>query len=130
MSGGRRPAARRLGRSDIEIVRRDMPFAGYSRLHVLKLRHRLHEGGWSEEIEREVFERANAASVLPYDPVRDAVVLIEQFRAGAYAARPDCFQLEPVAGVIPAGEAPIDVTRRETREETGCKIAAFEPIGT
>jgi ADP-ribose pyrophosphatase len=120
----------RLSAADVELLARETPFAGYSRLHVLRLRHRLHRGGWSREVEREVFERRAAAAVLPYDPARDRVVLIEQFRPGAYAAGLGCFQLEPVAGVIADGEEPIDVARREAREEAGCEILAFEPMCT
>ena len=108
----------------------ETPFSRYSRLHVLHLRHRLHAGGWSRDIEREVLERVPCASVLPYDPARDEIVLIEQFRPGAYASGIDCFQLEPVAGAIEPGQEPIDVARREAREEAACEIRAFEPICT
>jgi ADP-ribose pyrophosphatase len=119
-----------LSASDVELISRETLFERYSRLHVLHLRHRLFRGGWSREVEREVFERKNAAAVLPYDPVRDEVVLVEQFRPGAYAARLDCFQLEPVAGAIEPGQDPLEVARREAQEEAGCEILAFEPIGT
>ena len=37
----------------------------------------------SRELTREVFERGHAVAVLPFDPARDQVVLIEQFRVGA-----------------------------------------------
>ena len=121
---------RALSADDVELIARETPFERYSRLHVLRLRHRLYRGGWSREVEREVFERANAAAVLPYDPVRDEVVLVEQFRPGSYVAKLDCFQLEPVAGAIEPGEDPLEVARREAREEAGCEILAFEPICT
>ncbi len=67
--------------------------------------------------------------VLPYDPVRDTVVLIEQFRIGAYAAGFAPWLIEPVAGIIEPGETPEEVARREAIEEAGCKIAELEPIG-
>ncbi len=50
---------------------------------VLTLKHRLFEGGWSREVERELFVRPAAVAVLPYDPERGRVVLVEQFRVGA-----------------------------------------------
>jgi ADP-ribose pyrophosphatase len=130
MTGARNDTPRRLTAADVELLARDTPFSGYSRLHVLKLRHRLHGGGWSRELEREVFERRSAAAVLPYDPERDRIVLIEQFRPGPYVAGLDCFQLEPVAGVIGDGEAPPAVARREAREEAGCDILDLEPVCT
>jgi len=45
-------------------------------------------------MKRELFWRENATCVLPYDPVRDEVVLIEQFRAGALGrkASPGCWK--------------------------------------
>src|SRR3546814_18574745 len=51
---------------------------------------------------REIFERGHAAAVLLYDPARDAVVLIEQFRPGAYAAGVNPWLVEVVAGIIEA----------------------------
>jgi len=66
---------------------------------------------------------------LPYDPARDELVLIEQFRPGAYAApgfRP--WLVEIVAGIIEPGEEPEEVARRETHEEAGCELHAMRPI--
>ncbi len=104
-------------------------YNGYFRIDRYRLRHKRFAGGWSEEITREVFERGHAAVVLPYDPQRDAVVLIEQFRIGAYAAGLDPWLIETVAGVIEPGEAPERVARREAEEEAGCAVTALEPIG-
>ena len=75
-----------LTRDDIEVVAKTTPYEGYFKLDIYRLKHRLFEGGWSGEMTREVFRRGHAVSVLPYDPVLDQVVLIEQFRPGAYAA--------------------------------------------
>ena len=122
-----RPA---LGRADVELIADDIAFEGFNRLHLVRLRHRRHDGFWSREIEREVFERANAAALLPYDPVLDRVVLVEQFRPGPFMAGLTCWQLEPVAGVIRPGEDPLAVARREAHEEAGCDIIAVEPICT
>ena len=79
---------------------------------------------------REVFERGQTVAVLPYDPLADAVVLIEQFRIGAYAAGLDPWLTEVVAGTIEAGEEAEDVARREVLEEAGCQVTALERIGT
>ncbi len=37
----------------------------------------------SGEVKREIFERGHAAVLLPYDPQRDEVVLVEQLRIAA-----------------------------------------------
>lgn len=120
----------KMTRRDVEIVRRSVGYDGFSKLHVLHLRHRLHNGGWSDELEREVYERANAAAILLYDPDRDAVALLEQCRPGAYLSDRECWQLEPVAGIFLRGESPEDVAVRETKEEAGCEVSSVRSIGT
>ena len=91
-------------------------------------RHSLHKGGISGEISREVFERGQAGAVLLYDPVRDEVVLIRQFRAGAFAAGHHPFTWEPVAGIIEEGETPEDMIRREAVEEAGITVGQLELV--
>ncbi|MCY4499141.1 MAG: NUDIX domain-containing protein [Rhodospirillaceae bacterium] len=114
---------------DVEVIARDTVFQGTFRVDRYRLKHRTFAGGWSEELSREVFERKHAAALLPYDPVRDEVVLIGQFRAGAYAAGRDPWLIECVAGLIEGGETPEDVARRETLEESGLKLLGLERIG-
>lgn len=109
-----------MNRDDVEILEEAVGYDGYSKLYRYRLRHRLFDGGWSAEVRRELLERGNAVCVLPYDPVRDEVVLVEQFRIGAYAAGIPAWQLEIVAGVVEDGETEEDVARRELTEEAGC----------
>jgi ADP-ribose pyrophosphatase len=121
---------------DVEVVERTTPFQGYFRLDHYRLKHRLFEGGWSGEMSREVFERGHAVCVLPYDPDRDEVVFIEQFRPGAYAAlASEWFDdgaspwlVECVAGIIEKGENPDDVARREMIEETGLEVSQLTRV--
>ncbi len=115
---------------DVELVEKTTPYDGYFRIDVYRLRHQRFGGGWTEVMSRELFERGRATVVLPYDPVCDAVVLIEQFRIGAYAAGLKPWLIEPVAGIVEPSEAPEQVARREALEEAGCEIAELEPIGT
>ena len=79
---------------------------------------------------REILERGRVAAVLPVDPVRDRVVLIEQFRPGAWAADRDPWLVECVAGVIEPGETPEELARREALEEAGCVVTDLVPIAT
>ncbi|VED33490.1 ADP-ribose pyrophosphatase [Escherichia coli] len=73
----------------------------------------------SHEVRREIFERGHAAVLLPFDPVRDEVVLIEQIRIAAYDTSETPWLLEMVAGMIEEGESVEDVARREAIEEAG-----------
>ena len=113
---------------DIEIINKTLRYKGFFEVFRYRFRHRLFAGGWSGEIEREVFERGHAVAVLPYDPAADAVVLIEQFRIGALVAGFAPWQIEIVAGIIEEDEAPEDVARRETAEEAGAALGALVPI--
>lgn len=125
-----------LTTGDVEIVEKTTLFEGHFRIDRYRLRHRLFEGGWSGELTREIFERGHAIAVLPYDPDRDRVVLIEQFRIGAHAAfasrwfadDASPWMIESVAGIIEKGEDPEDVARREVLEETGCTVDDLLPL--
>lgn len=112
----------------VEIHDREIAYNGYFRIERYTLSHSLHKGGMSEPLVRELFERGHAAAILPYDPVRDAVVMVEQFRIGAYAAGLPAWELETVAGIIEAGETAEDVVRRETEEEAGLTVSDLIPI--
>ncbi len=115
----------RLGPSDSEwqILDSAEPYAHYFAVEKLHLRHRLFSGGWSAELDRAIFVSGDATVLLPWDPVRDRVLLIDQFRAGP-AARGDNepWLLEAIAGRIDAGETPEEAARREATEEAGVTI--------
>ena len=112
----------------VKILSRDRVFSGYNGLDAIRLQHERFGGGLSRPISRELLVRGIAVSVLPYDPVADRVVLIEQFRIGAWARDWDVWQTEIVAGRAEEGEALDDVARRETLEETGCHLIRVEPV--
>ena len=118
-----------MAAGDYEIVAREAGYDGFFRLDRLRVRFRRYDGGWSEVITREVLDRGHAAGVLLYDPARDEVVLVEQFRAPAVDAPGGPWLIETVAGIIEAGETPEEVARRETREETSLSVGALERIG-
>jgi len=117
-------------RDDVEVIEKTTPYKGRFQIDRYKLRHKLHGGGWSEPFYREVFERGHAAAVLPYDPVLDRIVLIEQFRPGAYAAGRHPWLVEIVAGIIDPGESAENVVRREAWEEARVTLADVEPIAS
>jgi len=117
-----------MAADDYEIVAREAGYDGFFRLDRLSVRFRRYDGGWSE-ITREVLERGHTVGVLLYDPARDKVVLVEQFRAPAVDAPGGPWLIETVAGIIEEGETPEDVARRETAEETSLTVGAIERIG-
>jgi ADP-ribose pyrophosphatase len=114
--------------SKLEILNRELLFDGFNRLTKLVYRYRRHNGEWSGAVEREIFERAPAAAVLPFDPAQDAVVMVEQFRPGAYLSGESAWQLEPIAGICDNGEVPEETAQREAIEEAGCTLGELVPI--
>ena len=56
---------------NVEILEKTLRYKGFFEIVHYRFRHRLFTGGWSGEIQREVFERGHAAAVLPYDPAAD-----------------------------------------------------------
>ena len=116
--------------TDVEIIDKRTVYRGYFTIDRYRLRHRLHCGEMSQAIEREVVERGHVAAVLPLDFQREKVILIEQFRPGAFAAKDDPWLIECVAGIIEPDETAEQVARRETLEETGCRLDTVVPIQT
>ena len=114
----------------VELVRHEVAYQGYFKIGRYFVRHSLHAGGQSEVISREVFERGQAGAVLPYDPVRDEVVLIRQFRAGSFVAGRHPFTWEVVAGIIEDNETAEVMVRREAVEEAALEVADILPIAS
>ena len=112
----------------VEIVKRTNCFHGFYKLDKVHLRHELFEGGMGPEISRELFVRHDAVCVLPYDPQRDEVVLIEQFRVGALGKVENPWLIELVAGLIDKDEQPEEVAHREADEEAGLTFSALWPM--
>lgn len=120
---------RRAKPGDVEIQTRTEPYAQFFGVEEQSLRHRQHDGALGPVIHRAAFVSGDAVTVLPYDPVRDRVLLIEQFRFGPHVrgdANP--WQLEVVAGRIDAGEPPEAAARREAAEEAGLALGGLLPI--
>ena len=113
---------------DVEVVEREACFRGFYQLDRLHLRHRLFAGGMGKLINRELFVRHDAVCVLPYDPQRDCVVLIEQFRIGALDKSANPWLIELVAGLIDKDEQPEEVARREAVEEAGLELVELWPL--
>jgi len=112
----------------VEIIDKTTCYQGFFRIDRYRLRHQLFNGGWGHPITRELFKRGHAAAVLPYDPIRDEVILIEQFRIGALEAPGGPWLMEIVAGIIEPEETAEAVVTRESIEEANCVISDLIPL--
>jgi ADP-ribose pyrophosphatase len=121
---------------DVEVVGIKTVFKGFFKVEEYTLKHRLFAGGISAPFTREVFERGDAVAVLPYDPLTDEVVLVEQFRIGAMAAiqnqreTSSPWLIECLAGMIDTSQQPEDVALREAQEEAAITLSNLQPIMT
>ncbi len=104
---------------DVEIIEAAEAFERFLRVDVMRYRHRLFSGEWSPVRLYDVLRRGAAVAVVPYDPLRDSVVLVEQLRLPALFANATPWQIEVPAGLVNIGEPPEAVAVREMREETG-----------
>jgi ADP-ribose pyrophosphatase len=107
---------------DVEIIEITTPFERFLRIDTIRFRHRLFSGEWGASHTYDVLRRGAAVALVLYDPDRDSVVLIEQFRLPALLAGSSPWQIEIVAGLVDGDETPEDVAVRETREETGLTL--------
>ncbi|MFL6547669.1 MAG: NUDIX domain-containing protein [Povalibacter sp.] len=85
----------------------------------------MHRGG-QQRVVREIMHRGHAVGVLGYDPHRDEIILINEFRPGCLIVGDKPFTDNVVAGAIDGDESPIDAAVREMKEETGLDL--FQPI--
>lgn len=114
---------------DVRILSEETVFHGYFSIKQFQLQHRLFAGGWGETIQRELFERGNAGAALPYDPKLNKVILIEQFRIGAYHDAKSPWLVECIAGARDhEDESMVDMIHREAQEEAGLVLLDLIPI--
>ncbi len=117
-----------FSREDVEVLDREPVYQGFFKMEKVRLRHRLFAGGWSQPLERELFVRGDAVAAILYDPRRDLIGLIEQFRIGALDETCGPWCLEVVAGIADCGGSLEEVVRRELMEEAGVQPEQLEYI--
>ena len=106
------------------------PYTRYFAVEEHLLRHRKFDGTLSGTINRAVLTSGDAVTVIPYDPVRDRVLLIEQFRAPMFVRGDACpWGIEAIAGRLDQELDAESCARREAREEGGVDLGRMELVG-
>ncbi len=124
----RRPPPRLPAHPDVEVVGEERVWNGRFPLDQIRFRHRRFDGTQSGVRTWELWRRGRAAAMLPYDPAKDVVVLIEQFRLAGLAAGLDPILTEVPAGLCDGDESSEATIRREVREEMGLRVGRLVKI--
>ena len=83
----------------------------------------------SNVVTRSTLVSSDAVIILPYDPVNDRILLIEQFQSGPYVkGDKNPWVLEPIAGLVDKGETPEVAGIREAQEEANLEIKGLELV--
>nr|WP_174826028.1 NUDIX domain-containing protein [Ruegeria arenilitoris] len=115
---------------DVIVQSHRRAYVNYFGMEELEVQHRQHDGTMGPVLHRSGLMQGAAVVVLPYDPVRDAVLLVEQFRAPVFLIDdPEPWMWEPVAGMIDPGETPEQSAYREAQEEAQVTLDALEYAG-
>ncbi|ELT90516.1 hypothetical protein CAPTEDRAFT_136762, partial [Capitella teleta] len=117
-----------LDASDVQVQEETKVYSGFLKLFKYTITHGLFKGGVSHPLIREATVRPPSVGVILFDPVRNQVVLVEQFRMGPFLSDDDPWLLEVVAGISEPGETLEEVALREVEEETGYKVASLRPV--
>lgn len=118
----------KFNHDDVKIIGKESMYKGFFECNRYHFTHKLFSGETSPQVAREVFERGNAVAVLPYDPIRDQLVLLEQFRFPAMQHQQSPWLTEIVAGIVEPNETQQDVAYREAKEEANIELEALLPI--
>jgi ADP-ribose pyrophosphatase len=113
---------------DVDIQQHERILDSFLKVERYRIRHSAFSGGWVGPMNREVVTRPTAVAVLPYDPVTEKILLIEQFRLPAHLAGMPGWQRELIAGLNDKNEEPEDIARREAIEEADCQLGELKLV--
>lgn len=105
----------------VRLISRRTLWKGFVTLEMLTFEQRMPDGSLVT-VDREVHDHGCAAGILLHDAADDSIVLVRQFRPGAFANGDPAYMLEIPAGLIDEGEIPAESVVREAMEETGFRI--------
>lgn len=104
----------------VKLVSKETVWKRFVHLQTLVFDQRMPDGRVIR-IDREVHDHGSAAAILLFDPSKNAVVLVRQFRPAAFVNGDPSFMLEVPAGLID-DDQPDEAIRREAMEETGYAV--------
>ena len=117
------------GAQDVAVAAYRQPYAHFFALEEVDVSWRRFDGTMSAAVTRAAFVSGDAVTVLPYDPARDRVLVIEQFRAGPFLrGDPQPWLIEAIAGRVDPGETPAEAARREAVEAAGLSLGALHEV--
>lgn len=115
--------APRFSIKDVVIHEKTRVFEKHFAVDLYRVSYKKFNGHTTRILDREIFERStDAVAILPFDPVSEEVVLIEQFRPGALKDPVSPWLVEIVAGMIDVGESELEAAVRELQEESGIVV--------
>lgn len=113
----------------VDVLVHNRRYANYFALDEYVLQHSRFDGQLTPPLKRAVFLSPDATLVLPYDPLRDRVLMVEQMRMGPLGRGDRSrWQLEPIAGRLDAGETPQEAAHREAYEEAHLTFDKLLPV--
>ena len=112
-----------MNRTHVSTHNKSTVYQGFFSVEEHSLSYRKFNEEQSAVVTRSALISSDAVIVLPYDPINDRVLLIEQFRMGPFLKGDEApWVLEPIAGLIDTGETPESAGIREAREEAHLEL--------
>jgi ADP-ribose pyrophosphatase len=119
----------KMNRTHVSTHNKNIVYQGFFSVEEHSLSYRKFNKEQSAVVTRSALISFDAVIVLPYDPINDRVLLIEQFRTGPYVnGDEDPWVLEPIAGLIDEGESPESAGIREAQEEAHLELKKMELV--
>lgn len=110
------------------LLENNIVYDGFHKIELFNFQYEKFNGSQSNIVTRELSRRTSCVGILPYDPKRQEVILIEQIRVGALANNEHPWLLEIIAGIIEPNEDLEQTAKREAKEEADCSINQLIPI--
>lgn len=108
---------------DIKVEKIKKVYQGYNNINSYEFKHRLFDSSWSKTLKREMIITKECCCLLPYDKKNNLILLIKQFRIGAYLARTSPWQIEVIGGSKEVSEIDPKITiQREAYEEASLRV--------
>ena len=118
-----------MNRTHVSTNNKNTVYRGFFSVEERSLSYRKFNKEQSAVVTRSAIISSDAVIVLPYDPINDRVLLIEQFRTGPYVkGDEEPWVLEPIAGLIDADETPENAGIREAQEEAHLELKKLELV--